>query len=163
MKKVILGLLAAAVMVMAQTPVASVAPVTASVVQPRFVAVGFAFDGSTGNAWGTYGEPLGSGFYSVTSVDVTVASRQPLVFQHSVRTGVAYQVRQIGSFRVIGLSDAGAAATANSLGSAFSGGGYVMYDGGKKLKSLQFIGGGRFLKTTNGTGTIVEVGIGHTF
>jgi hypothetical protein len=137
----------------------------------NFAAAGFAFNGAQSNGWATYAKSIGGGFSSISTVDVTVGSLKPLTFQHSMRTGVGFDVTSIvpalsmgGRLHIVGLSDGGFSATVSALGSAFSGGGYGIFDTGPKLKHLQIVAGGRLLKTsTGGTQPIIEVGIGHTF
>jgi hypothetical protein len=142
-----------------------------AVVAPtNFAACGAAFNGEAGNGWCSYGKSLGAGFFSFTTYDVSVASKKPLTFQSSTRTGEAFDITTIvpslsfgGRLHIVEIVDAGQATTAQATGFAFSGGGYGAYDLGPKFKNLNIIAGARALKTTNGTGVILEVGIGHTF
>ena len=137
----------------------------------NFVAVGAAYNGAAGNGWVSYGKSLGAGFSSFTTYDVTLASRKPLVFQYSARTGVGFDFTTVapslsvgGHLHIIGLGDGGTAATAAALGTAFSGGGLASWDFGEKARHLNIIGGGRLLKTsTGGTGTVIELGIALPF
>ena len=137
----------------------------------NFVALGAAYNGASGNGWISYGKSLGAGFSSFTTYDVTIASRAPLVFQYSARTGVGFDFTTVapslsvgGHLHIIGLGDGGTAATAAALGTAFSGGGLASWDFGEKARHLNIVGGGRLLKTsTGGTGTVIEIGIALPF
>ncbi|HEY4338687.1 MAG TPA: hypothetical protein VGM97_01960 [Steroidobacteraceae bacterium] len=140
--------------------------------QPNnFLAAGFAFDGAHSNGWASFGKSIGAGLYSITTYDVSMASRAPLTFQYSGRTGIGYDMTHLvpqfsfgGRLHLIGLGDGGASASAEALGSAFSGGGLATWDFGEKARHLNIVAGGRLLKTsTGGTGTVIEIGIALPF
>lgn len=127
-----------------------------------FVAAGWAASGlKTGNVWGSYGKDVGAGFFSLTTVDVTPLDTKQFRFQTSVRTGVAYLLKQVGSFSLIGLGDLGAATTSTAVGSAFSGGGCGAYDTGVRWRHLNIVTCARLLKTTNDKTVVLEIGIAH--
>jgi hypothetical protein len=141
-------------------------------VQPtNFIATGAAYNGASGNGWLSYGKSLGGGFYSWTSYDVSLVSRTPLKFQYSVRTGGGFDLVSLvpslsfgGRVHLIELIDAGAAANYDAVGFAFSPlGGFGAVDLGARFRHLHIVGGGRVLKTTEGTSTIAEVGVLYPF
>ena len=92
------------------------------------------------NGWASYATLLSKTqlLYSFSSYDVVpLKVNGKYTIQTSTRTGFALVVRNIGPITVLGLGDAGIAASSVKTGSAFSGGGIAVWRLGKTLWTLE--------------------------
>jgi hypothetical protein len=128
-----------------------------------FVAAGLAWNQYASpqiNGWTTYARSIkaSAGLYSFTTYDITSVKANPFTIQTSARTGAALYLRSIGPIHIFGLGDVGMAASGQSIGSAFSGGGVVAVQLGKGWTVL---GVARVLKTAlSDQQTIYGLGVG---
>jgi hypothetical protein len=153
-------MLGCAACALGQTPAPATLP-------QNWIGAGMAFNQSASpqiNGWASYATLLSrSGqVYSFSTYDVTpikVAGKYTV--QTSTRTGFALVVRTLGPITILGMADAGVAASSLTTGSAFSGGGIGVWKLGKTQWTIE--AGARLLKTTSGQQTMYEGGWGRTF
>jgi hypothetical protein len=155
MKTTIL-LLAAALAAFAQTPLPS-----------NWIGVGVALNQQASpqiNGWASYAALLSrsGGVYSFSSYDVTpIKQAGKYTIQTSTRSGFALMIRTLGPITVLGLADAGIAASSLATTAAYSGGGIALWKLGSTAWTMEIAA--RRIKAGSGITTVYEAGFGRSF
>lgn len=123
-----------------------------------YVAAGAQFNGTTVTPFGTFAHGLGSGIFSLESVQVTQIKVKPSITFQTVTTqdfGFDFSTLLPQTVQkhvsLLGLGGAGASASSTALAGAFDGGGLAVIH----AKKLEIVLGARIIKTAQaGTQTL---------
>lgn len=98
--------------------------------------------------------------YSFSEITITNATKGKFTPQTSVTTGFATTLRTFGPVSVMGLANVGVTTSSNATGSAYAGGGVVLW----QIKpSLTLVVGAQMLRTSAQMQAVYSFGVGRSW